>query len=79
MSESELAEIRGILNEQTRALGRLESGQIETRSGITDLKEMHGTLETRIRRVENRTYWYAGAAAVISFIAAKLGINIPIR
>ena len=58
------------LTELHRAIGRIE-GKIDTFIEQMRLQdERHGKLEGRMRKVEARQHWYAGAGTVVGAIVA---------
>jgi len=71
------ADIMRAINEQSRAIGDLEG----TVRAIDAKLDQHGERlnhhSKRIRKVENRQHWYAGAAAtivaMISWLKDRLG------
>jgi hypothetical protein len=67
---SELIEIRTLLSEQGRTLGRVEGTLAEMSKALEAGKKDSEHIEGRLRKVENRQHWYAGGAAVIGAIIA---------
>lgn len=58
------------LSELQRAVGRIE-GKID--NFIEQMKvqdDRHGKLDTRVRKVEGRQHWYAGATAMFGALVA---------
>lgn len=70
---SELSEIRAILLDQTRTLGRIEGDCSSMNKSIADMKQEHEKLNTRVGKVEGRVNRWAGGLTVISaFISASV-------
>lgn len=72
------------LGDVKRDLGRVEGKVDGILAGIIAIQtdniycanERH-KLGEKINDVKNRQYWFSGAVAGVSFLAAKLGIHFP--
>lgn len=69
---SELAEIRTMLAEQNRSLGRIEGALSAVKEGQATDKEERGHLDRRLRKVENKQHWYAGLGSMLGLIGGVL-------
>lgn len=62
--------------EAARTIGRLEGKLDALTTVITEIKAMmsdkHDDLDQRLRAVEKRQWWLAGAAAVLSWLASHV-------
>ena len=54
---------------------------LEIKEDIGELRkavESHGKLEPRVRALEHKQWWATGAAGAVAFIAAKIGLPLPL-
>jgi hypothetical protein len=71
---NQLAELRAMMAEHGRTLGRIEGAVEAMQASLDDRKEAQGKLDARLRKVENRQHWYAGLVALGTFLLTKLGL-----
>lgn len=61
----ELTDIRAAMAELNRTMGRIESTAVATNQMIERIERQFDNHDKRLRKVENRQHWYAGAGSMI--------------
>lgn len=76
---NEAAFIRESLAEIQRSLGRIEGDVGALKIGAAERDKAHDDLRSKVSKIGNHQRFYAGGVAVIAFVAAKLGLPIPLK
>jgi hypothetical protein len=64
------------LSEIQRSVGRVE-GKLDAFIGQMKVQDDRSTnLEVRVRSVENKQHWYAGAGAILGAVLGAFGVHL---